>query len=128
VACAAGLALLKEVRNPKLAANVEKVGALLLEGLKALQAEYPAFVRSVRGRGLMLGVEFSGPAKPLVLACLEKGLIVNATADTVLRLLPPLNLSVPEAKQGLSVLKAVIGEAAAKVLAPIAPAPKRKQP
>jgi acetylornithine/N-succinyldiaminopimelate aminotransferase len=128
VACAAGLATLNEVRKPGFLAGVEKTGALLVDGLKALQAEHPAFVRAVRGRGLMLGVEFSSPAKPLVLACLEKGLIVNATADTVLRLLPPLNLSVPEAKQGLSVLKTVVGQAAAKVLAPIAQAPKRKLP
>ncbi|HTB23285.1 MAG TPA: aspartate aminotransferase family protein [bacterium] len=117
VACAAGLALLKEVRSAKLAANVTKVGAFMLAEMKAWQEEFPAFVRDARGRGLMLGLELSVPAKPLMLACLEKGLMVNATADTVLRLLPPLNLSLAEAKQGLAVLKTVVGEAASRSLA-----------
>lgn len=118
VACAAGLAQLKEIRLPKLLANVEKMGAFLFEGLAALKERHPVYVREVRGKGLMLGLQLAGPAKTVVLACLEKGLIVNATADTVLRLLPPLNLSLAEAKRGLAILDAVIAEAASKALPP----------
>jgi acetylornithine/succinyldiaminopimelate/putrescine aminotransferase len=125
IACATGLAALTEVRKPKLLAQVDKTGAVLVEGLRALQARHPALVKAVRGRGLMIGVELSVPAKPLVLACLEQGLIVNATADTVLRLLPPLNLSPAQAKRGLAILTTVIGTAAAQAPAPV-PQPKRK--
>jgi acetylornithine/succinyldiaminopimelate/putrescine aminotransferase len=128
IACACGLVQLKELRGAKLQANAAKVGEILFAGLAALQAAHPSFIRAVRGRGMMLGIQLAGPAKPVVLACLERGLIVNATADTVLRLLPPLNLSPAEARQGLAVLKAALAEAAPKAPAPAGPAPKRKLP
>ncbi len=51
--------------------------------------KYPKVVRGVRGQGLMLALDLSQPSKPFALAALKKGLIVNATADTVLRFLPP---------------------------------------
>jgi acetylornithine/N-succinyldiaminopimelate aminotransferase len=107
IACAAGLALLKELRSKKLVANAAKQGALLLEGLKALQTAHPHLIRAVRGRGLMLALHLNQPSLPFALSCLQQGLIANATAGTVLRLLPPLNLSVAEVKQGLAVLKKV---------------------
>ncbi|HTB34108.1 MAG TPA: aminotransferase class III-fold pyridoxal phosphate-dependent enzyme, partial [bacterium] len=107
IACAAGLALLKELRGKKLAANAAKQGALLMEGLKALQSAHPHLIRSVRGRGLMIALQLNQPSLPFVLSCLQQGLIVNATAGTVLRLLPPLNLGAAEAKQALAVLKKV---------------------
>jgi predicted acetylornithine/succinylornithine family transaminase len=125
VACAAGLALLKELRAPKLLAGAQKASALILSELGALQAAHPHYIKAVRGSGLMIGVQLAAPAKGVVLACLEKGLIVNGTADTVLRLLPPLNLSLAEAKQGVAVLKDVLQEAAAKASAGGARAPKR---
>jgi predicted acetylornithine/succinylornithine family transaminase len=128
IACAAGLAQLKLVRAPRQLAAASKVGELLLEGLRALQAAHPGVVREVRGRGLMLGLRLTGPAKPVVLACLERGLIVNGTADTVVRLLPPLNLTPAEARQGLAVLGEVLAEAASRASAGPSTAPKRKQP
>lgn len=126
VACAAGLALLKELRAPKLLAGMQKTSALILSELNALRASHPHFIKAVRGRGLMIGVELAAPAKPTVLACLDKGLVVNATADTVIRLLPPLNLSLAEAGQGLAILKAVLGEAAAKASASSHPKPEKR--
>ena len=110
VACAAGLALLKEVKAKKLEKNVESVGAFFLEGLKQLQAAHPKSVKGARGQGLMLALDLTQPSKPVALAALKKGLIVNATADTVLRFLPPLNLSLAEAKEGLAILGTVLSE------------------
>jgi acetylornithine/N-succinyldiaminopimelate aminotransferase len=110
IACAAGLAQLKEIKAKKLDQNVEKISAQLFEGLKAAQAAHPGLIKDVRGRGLMIGVQVHQPAKPLALAALKKGLIVNSTADTVLRLLPPLNTSPAEAKEALAVLEAVFTE------------------
>jgi acetylornithine/succinyldiaminopimelate/putrescine aminotransferase len=66
----------------------------------------------------MIGVQLNQPAKPFALALMEKGLIVNATADSVIRLLPPLNLSLAEAKEGLGLLNAVFDKPpAVKVVA-----------
>jgi acetylornithine/succinyldiaminopimelate/putrescine aminotransferase len=128
VACSAGLALLKEIRTPKIEANVGKAAEILMQGLKELQAAHPDMIKAVRGRGLMIGIQVAGPAKPKVLACLERGLIVNGTADTVIRLLPPLNVSPAEATQGLAILKSVLGDAAAKASPPTGSTPKRKKP
>ncbi|MGH7442005.1 MAG: aminotransferase class III-fold pyridoxal phosphate-dependent enzyme, partial [bacterium] len=108
VACAAGLAQLKALRGPGLLKNVRSVGALLRDGLEALRVKRPDLVLEVRGRGLMLGIRLSIPAKPMVLDCIKRGLIVNSTADTVIRLLPPLSLSPAEARQGLAALSDVI--------------------
>lgn len=114
IACAAGLALIKELKAKQLPANAVKVGAQLMDGLKAMQAAHPSLIKQVRGKGLMLGIHLSHPAKPVALACLEKGLIVNSTADSVIRLLPPLNLTPAQAKEGLAILAAVLSHAAPK--------------
>lgn len=107
IACAAGLAALKEIHAKKLLANAAKQGEFLMAGLRTAQARHPHLIRDVRGRGLMIGVQLNQPSRPFALALLEKGLIVNATADSVIRLLPPLNLSTAEAKEGLRLLNTV---------------------
>ena len=107
IACAAGLAALKEIHAKKLLANAAKQGEFLMAGLRVAQARHPHLIRDVRGRGLMIGVQLNQPSRPFALALLEKGLIVNATADSVIRLLPPLNLSAAEAQEGLGLLNAV---------------------
>lgn len=110
VACAAGLALLKEIKTKKLDQNVVKMGAALTDGLKALQVKHSKLLRGVRGQGLMLALDLAQPSRPFALAALKKGLIVNATADTVLRFLPPLNLNLAEIKEGLAILDEVFSD------------------
>ena len=114
IACAAGLAALKELQAKKLPENAAKIGALLMEGLTALQAEFPGLIKTIRGKGLMIGVVLNQPSKPVAQACLEQGLIVNSTAESVLRLLPPLNLTPAQAKEGLAILKTVLAKSAAQ--------------
>ena len=90
-----------------------------MDGLKALQAQHPGLIKQVRGKGLMLALQLNTPSKPVVQACLEQGLIVNSTADSVLRLLPPLNITPAQAKEGLATLSTVLAKAAApKAAAP----------
>jgi predicted acetylornithine/succinylornithine family transaminase len=125
IACAAGLALLKELKAKKLPQNAAKVGQQLIDGLKALQAAHPGLIKQVRGRGLMLAIQLSQPSKPIQQACLELGLIVNSTADTVLRLLPPLNLTPAQAKDGLAILASALLKAAVKAAPAAAVNPKR---
>ena len=110
IACAAGLAQLKEIKTKKLDQNVIKMGAALVDGLKLLQLKHPKLLRGVRGLGLMLALDLSQPAKPFSLSALKKGLIVNATADTVLRFLPPLNVSAVEVKEALAILDTVFSD------------------
>jgi acetylornithine aminotransferase len=61
-----------------------------------------SFVTAIRGKGLMIGVELDRPCGELVRMALDKGLLINVTADKVVRLLPPLILSDDEADQIVS--------------------------
>ncbi|NPB07028.1 MAG: aspartate aminotransferase family protein [Aquificae bacterium] len=100
LACRAGLTVVKEVSG--LLPRVREVGALLKEELKKLNKG------EVRGRGLMLGIELPYPCKEVVLKALERGLLVNCTAERVVRLLPPLILTEEQALEGVEILKEVL--------------------
>ncbi len=90
VACAAGKVVLNEVVHNGLMKNAAAVGSYFLEQLNALQRDFPTLVKSVRGRGLMVGVELAVEGKPILDALLERKIIINVTSKTVLRFLPPL--------------------------------------
>jgi acetylornithine/N-succinyldiaminopimelate aminotransferase len=89
LATAAGVAALQAIREDGMLENCQRVGAYFLQRLKDLQQRY-AFIKEVRGRGLMLGIQLDFPGGQLVNDCLERGFLVNCTVDTVLRFLPPL--------------------------------------
>jgi acetylornithine/N-succinyldiaminopimelate aminotransferase len=103
VVCAAALEVLKAL-TPAFLSSVEKKGRRMLEEISSWKAGIPA-IRSVRGLGMMLGVELDRPGAPVVDACREDGLLVNCTAERVVRLLPPLILSDREVAAGLAILK-----------------------
>ncbi len=109
VACAAGLAQLRLLRAPALQRGARRAAEVLAAGLEGLKARHPALVLEVRGRGLMLGLKLAVESRPVVLECLRRGLVANATAGDVVRLLPPLTLTETEARRGLDILDAVLG-------------------
>lgn len=109
VSCAAAVEVVRKVREPGFLENVAGKGRHLRENLEALMRDIPEIV-SVRGIGLMLGVVFSSPCKNLVDKCLEKGLIVNCTEETVLRLLPPLTVEGDEIDEAVGILRSVLEE------------------
>lgn len=95
VACAAACAVCDEI-DDTLLANVRERGAQLAAGLESLG--------TVRGRGLLLGVELDAPAAPLVDACREAGLIVLTAGERILRVAPPLTVTEEEVALGLDLL------------------------
>jgi acetylornithine/N-succinyldiaminopimelate aminotransferase len=105
--CAAGVAVIEALRQDGVLENCRVVGERLRERLLALAKELP-MIRDVRGRGLILGIELDRPLRPFVSAALERGLVVNCTAETVIRLLPPLTLTAAEADEGLEILEGVL--------------------
>jgi 4-aminobutyrate aminotransferase len=124
VAAAAGNAVLDYVLDHDLQANAKRVGAILLDGLRAATAQLPV-VAEVRGRGLMIGVEFVRPGTtepdPAVTLrvfdeCRRGGLLVGKGGlyNNVLRMGPPLTLTEDEAREGLAILTAAIATAAAE--------------
>lgn len=88
VACAAGSAFLDLLRDG-LMKRAEIAGDRMLELLDGLRSEFPELILEVRGAGCMIGVEFAVETRPIVEQLLERGIIANSTASTVLRLLPP---------------------------------------
>lgn len=106
VPCQAALAVLRQL-TPSLLSDVKRLGALMRREISGWTVEMP-FIKDVRGVGLMVGVELDRPGAAVVPAALEKGLLVNCTADTVIRLLPPFVLSRTETRRGLALLKSVL--------------------
>jgi len=70
-------------------------------------------VKDVRGAGLMWGLELTRDAAPVVPAALARGVVVNRTAETVVRLLPPLIITEPDADEALARLDAALGDVGA---------------
>jgi acetylornithine/N-succinyldiaminopimelate aminotransferase len=94
--CRVGLTVIDELEKGKFASRAAKLGERLLAKLKAALGQV-AGVKDIRGRGLMLAVELDRPCKELLQMALERGLLINVTADSVIRLLPPLILTDDEA-------------------------------
>lgn len=91
--CAAALATLEELKKPTLMEEVRTKGEYLKNSVESRNHPH---ITDVRVKGLMVGIEFDIPTKPLVQKMLELGVIANATADTVLRLVPPLTITQQE--------------------------------
>ncbi len=98
LACAAGLATLQAIEQEGLCQNAEKMGDLIRLGLQAELAHTPA-LKAVRNAGLMIGVELDRPCADLVKMALAAKLLINVTADNVVRLLPPLVINESEANE-----------------------------
>jgi acetylornithine/N-succinyldiaminopimelate aminotransferase len=99
VACAAGLAVLKELLRPGFLEDVRARGARLREALEALVARKSAqgvVCGPVLGKGFLTGFRYGGDLGALVAACRREGLLVHRAGTDVLRLLPPLNASLEE--------------------------------
>jgi acetylornithine/N-succinyldiaminopimelate aminotransferase len=107
VACAAGVATLETMLADGFLARVRERAVHFRRGLDTLAARSRRIV-GVRGRGLLLGVELAEPGAPVVAACLTRGVLVNCTAERVLRLLPPLIITEAEIDRGLAVLEEVL--------------------
>lgn len=107
LACTAALAVLDVIEHEQLVDNAAKVGAYLMEELKKLQ-QTDAHIVDVRGEGLMIGIEYDQPIKALRNALVhDEHMFTGAASTNILRLLPPLTLSLDEAKLAVEHIKRV---------------------
>jgi len=106
LAMRAGVETIRIMEEDGLLENAARVGTHLGQGLAlALAAELASgAVREIRGQGLMLGVDLAKPCGVLVQQCADEGLLISVTADTVIRLVPPLIMSVAEADEVIRIL------------------------
>jgi len=105
--CAASLAVLKFIIDNNIPRKVKQVGQYFMDGLGKLKAKFD-FITEVRGRGLLLALSFtSDVAEKVVLACLEKGLLVNQVKSNALRFIPPLIITEKDVDEALGILEEV---------------------
>jgi acetylornithine/N-succinyldiaminopimelate aminotransferase len=103
---AAGLAAVRATLEDGILENCQRSGAHFFGRLEELKKKYP-FIQEVRGKGLMVGVEFSREVKSLVEVLMKKGFLINCTSDTVMRLVPPLIVTPGEIDRLISALDAI---------------------
>ncbi|HEX5068724.1 MAG TPA: acetylornithine/succinylornithine family transaminase [Vicinamibacterales bacterium] len=102
LACRAALVVLDELERG-LQASIARLSGRLFDGLTALRARHKSII-DVRGKGLIAGVDFSMDASPIVTAALDRGLLVNRTSASVIRLLPPYVVTEQDIDEGLAML------------------------
>jgi len=119
VACAAGVAVLETIAEEHLVDNARARGTELLNGLRELMADHGA-IGDVRGRGLMIGVEFvkdrgsrvpdGAMADAVIERAREAGLLLLScgVAHQVIRWIPPLNVTVPEVEESLQIFEGAL--------------------
>jgi len=108
LACAAAYATVKFIIENNVAENARKVGQYLASGLEKMRQKFP-FITEVRGRGLLLAMEFdSDIASQVLTACLKEGFLVNRVKPNALRFMPPLIIGKEEVDEALSILDKVL--------------------
>ncbi len=112
LAMAAGLATVQMIEDEHLLDNVAEMSARFQSHFEALKQELP-IIRELRVRGMMIGFDLTIPAGPAVGKCMQRGVLVNATHDTVVRLLPALNVTAEQVDEGCEVIAEVLREMAA---------------
>ncbi|MFH1622801.1 MAG: aspartate aminotransferase family protein [Candidatus Omnitrophota bacterium] len=103
VVCKAALGVLRAIQKEKMLKNARKMSNYIFEKLDAMKEKYK-IIKSVRGIGLMIGIELSIEGKEIVEECLRRCLIINCTHGTVLRMMPALNVTKKQADKALHIL------------------------
>jgi acetylornithine/N-succinyldiaminopimelate aminotransferase len=112
VTSAAAYATLKYVLDNNIVGNTGKVGQYLMDGLKTLQGKHP-IITEVRGRGLLLAVEFNTEiAQDVLMNCLGNGLLVNRLKPNAIRMVPPLVIGNNEVDEALNILDKALASVA----------------
>jgi acetylornithine/succinyldiaminopimelate/putrescine aminotransferase len=108
IACRASLATIETIEADGLLERGTAIGFRFQKHFESLRSEMPGLVRAIRIRGVMIGLELSIDATPVVAECLKQKLLINATHDHVVRLLPALTISDDQIDQGCAILAAVL--------------------
>ena len=108
--CAAGVAVIEAIEQENLLENANQLGRYTMDKLQQLKQKH-SVIDSVRGVGLMIGVQLSSSGAEIVNKCLENGLRINCTQGTVLRFMPPMIATKSQIDQAIDILDDVLSEA-----------------
>ena len=110
LAMASVYAALSTIKSQNLVNNAKELGFYFKGELEKLAVKYPEKIYEVRGRGLLLGIETTKPAAPILEKCLEQGIIINVTVGNVVRLVPPLVVTKEDIDKVVAALDAAFKE------------------
>jgi acetylornithine aminotransferase len=116
LAMRAGLTTIEVMEEEGLLANATAMGNLIMDGMRTALAGHPGLVE-VRGTGLMIGIQLDRPCSEIVALALKAGLVLNVTADSVVRMLPPLILNAEQAELIVATLAPIIRDFLARAAA-----------
>jgi acetylornithine/N-succinyldiaminopimelate aminotransferase len=111
--CRAARVFLSELFDHGLMQHAAQMGLRMKNGLLRLQRAFPC-IQEVRGRGLLLGLKLDRPGKDITQAIFDRGLIINCTAESVLRIAPPLVVSEADVDRALSIIEETLPQATRK--------------
>lgn len=109
LSCSAALSVVETIERENLYHRATVIGDIIMQGLSS-ELEGITHVKDIRGCGCMIGIELAKPCKSLYTQALDRGLIINITSDSVIRLLPPMIMTDDEAQQVVSILAPLIRE------------------
>ncbi|MHC4442480.1 MAG: acetylornithine/succinylornithine family transaminase [Planctomycetota bacterium] len=111
----AAIAVLETIEEENLLEKVQQISAYIFQKAGEIQQQF-TFIEEVRGRGLMIAIELALPGAPIVTTALEKGLRINCTQETVLRMLPAMTLTDQQVDEAFEILTDSIKEAEKKLV------------
>ena len=107
LACAAAIGVIEAIEEENLLDNANELGKYAKQKLESLKEKHSC-IDHVRGVGLMIGVQLTKPGADIVAKCLEKGLRINCTHDTVIRFMPPMIATKKQIDKAITILDEVM--------------------
>ncbi|MFN9928947.1 MAG: aminotransferase class III-fold pyridoxal phosphate-dependent enzyme, partial [Phenylobacterium sp.] len=120
LAMAVGLAAMEELVKPELMDNVRAVAGYFTQQISGLKDRFPDVVVDIRGKGLLIGVKLATPNREFMQHARDQHLLIAGGGDNCVRLLPPLNLTLDEAREAVVALERACEAARAKAQAVVA--------
>lgn len=109
IACAAAIATFEAIDEENLIQNAIEMGEYAKQELEKLVAKYP-FIDHIRAKSLMIGIQLKIVGAPIVAKCLEKGLRINCTHDTVIRFMPSMTVTKQQLDEAISIFDAALAD------------------
>jgi len=109
LACAAGVATIEAIEESHLLQHAAEMGQYAQERLRSLKEKH-SVIDHVRGIGLMIGIQLTRPGAEIVAKCLDKGLRINCTHDTVIRFMPPMIVTKEQIDEAVGIFDSVLSE------------------
>ncbi|MBN2182663.1 MAG: aminotransferase class III-fold pyridoxal phosphate-dependent enzyme, partial [Sedimentisphaerales bacterium] len=107
--CAAAIAVIEAIEEENLLENANRLGKYIMEKLEQIKQKH-SIIESVRGVGMMVGVQLSCPGADIVNKCLENGLRINCTQGTVLRFMLPMIATAEQIDRAIEIFDGVLSE------------------